>query len=167
MAEYGVPTDLEGTLPWSWASERLVRCRNFWVTTVDRWHRPHSMPVWGVWSEPDQRFFFSCGPSSLKARNLAENAHVVVAIDDTVEVVSVEGLAAAMAAGLDADRYIAAYVEKYEPDPVKAAAMTAFVAANSMFSVTPHRAFAVIEREEDFGPKATRWVWDEPGSRTI
>lgn len=93
MADYGVPIDLEGALPWGWAAERLAPCRNFWVTTVDPRHRPHSMPVWGVWSEDDQRFFFSCAPSSLKARNLAENPNVVVAIDDTVEVVSVEGVA--------------------------------------------------------------------------
>jgi hypothetical protein len=166
MAEYGVPTEVEGALPWAWAAERLARCRNFWVTTVDLRHRPHSMPVWGVWSEPDQRFFFSCARSSLKARNLAENPNVVVAIDDTVEVVSVEGVASPLVAGFDADRYIAAYVTKYEPDPVKAAAMTEFVAENSMFSVTPHRAFAVIEREDDFGSKATRWVWDPAGSRT-
>jgi hypothetical protein len=120
-----------------------------------------------VWSESDQRFFFSCAPTSLKARNLGKNPNVVVAIDDTVEVVSVEGVAAPLAVGPDADRYIAAYVEKYEPDPVKAAAMTGFLAANSMFCVTPDRAFAVIEREDDFGPKATRWVWDHAGSRTV
>lgn len=163
MAEYGVPTDPEGALPWEWAAQRLTRCRNFWVTTVDRGHRPHSMPVWGAWCDPDQRFFFSCAPSSLKAGNLAANPNVVVAIDDTVEVVSLEGAAAPLDVGPDADRYIASYVEKYEPDPVKAAALTEFVAANSMFCVTPHRAFAVIEREEDFGPKATRWVWDQAG----
>lgn len=167
MADYGVPTDLDGALPWTWAAERLERCRNFWVTTVDPRHRPHSMPVWGVWSEADQRFFFSCARSSLKARNLAANPNVVVAIDDTVEVVSLEGVATSLTAGSDADRYIAAYVEKYEPDPVKAAAMTDFLADNSMFWVTPNRAFAVIEREEDFGPKATRWVWDGAGSRTV
>jgi Pyridoxamine 5'-phosphate oxidase len=167
MAEYGVPTELEGTLQWVWAAERLSLCRNFWVTTVDQLHRPHSMPVWGVWSESDQRFFFSCSPSSLKARNLAENPNVVVAIDDTVEVVSLEGVASPLAVGSDADCYIDAYVAKYELDPAKAAAMTVFVAKNSMFSVAPHRAFAVIEREEDFGPKATRWVWDHAGSRTI
>ena len=121
------------------------------------------MPVWGLWSDADQRFFFSCAPSSLKARNLAANPSVVVAIDDTVEVVSLEGVAAPVDVGPDTDRYIATYVEKYEPDPVKAAAMMAFVAANSMFCVTPHRAFAVIEREEEFGPQATRWVWDQAG----
>ena len=167
MADYGVPTDLKGALPWGWAAERLARCRNFWITTVDPRHRPHSMPVWGVWSESAQQFFFSCAPSSLKARNLAENPNVVVAVDDTVEVVSLEGVAAPLAVGSDADRFIASYVAKYEPDPMKAVAMTGFVAANSMFCVTPHRAFAVIEREEDFGPKATRWVWDHAGSRTI
>jgi hypothetical protein len=166
MAEYGVPTEVEGALAWGWAAERLARCRNFWVTTVDPRHRPHSMPVWGVWSELDERFFFSCAPSSLKARNLDGNPNVVVAIDDTVEVVSMEGVATPFAVGSEADRYIASYVAKYETDPVKAAAMTQFVGANRMFSVTPHRAFAVIEREDDFGPKATRWVWDHAGSRT-
>jgi Pyridoxamine 5'-phosphate oxidase len=159
MAEYGVPQDPDGALPWEWARERLGRCRNFWLTTVDPASRPHSMPVWGVWADEPDGFFFSCARTALKARNLDTNPHVVVAIDDTVECVSVEGVAAALPSGPVADAHIAAYVAKYEPDPVKAAQMTDFLAANRMFSVTPTKAFGIIEREADFGPKATRWAW--------
>jgi hypothetical protein len=48
MTDYGVPEELEGTLPWSWAEERLAESRNFWLVTADGNGRPHAMPVWGV-----------------------------------------------------------------------------------------------------------------------
>jgi hypothetical protein len=159
MAAYGVPQHLDGALPWRWAVERLERCRNFWVVTVDSAAAPHAMPVWGVWVDADERFFFSCASSSLKARNLAANPQVVVAIDDTVECVSIEGVAAPLALGAVADRYIARFVAKYEPDLVKADAMAGFLRQNAMFVVSPVRAFGIIEREEDFGPRATRWMF--------
>ena len=66
MPDYGVPADLDGVLPWSWAQERLERTRNFWVVTVDPAARPHAMPVWGVWLSGPQEFWFSCGPGSRK-----------------------------------------------------------------------------------------------------
>jgi hypothetical protein len=34
-----------------------------------------------------------------------------------------------------------------------------FLAANAMVHVRPTRAYAIIETEEDFSAKATRWVW--------
>ena len=48
MPGYGVPDDVGGLLPWSWAEERLVSNRNYWVVTVDADHHPHAMPVWGL-----------------------------------------------------------------------------------------------------------------------
>jgi hypothetical protein len=156
MSDYGVPADLEGVLPWSWAEARLERTRNFWVVTVDPAGRPHAMPVWGVWMSSAEEFWFSCAPGSRKARNLATNPHVVVAGDDSVEVVSIEGRAEPAEGGRSvAERYAA----KYEPDPVKQAELVEFVLANRVFRVTPDRAFAVIEREDEFATRATRWVW--------
>ena len=162
MADYGVPTDVDGALPWVWASERLERCRNFWIVTVDHAIAPHAMPVWGVWIDADERFFFSTSPNSLKARNIADNPRVVVAADDTVECVSMEGLATRLDAGPVADTYIARYVEKYEPDPVKAEAMVGFVGSHAMFIVRPVRAIGIIEREDEFAARATRWSWPHP-----
>ena len=80
------------------------------------------------------------------------------AIDDTVECVSVEGLARELAT--DRQQAVAeSYAAKYEPDPVKQAEMVTFVTSHSMWEVVPQRAFAIIEREDEFAQRATRWVW--------
>lgn len=156
MASYGVPTEIEGALPWQWAEERLVNNRNYWVVTVDPQHRPHAMPVWGPWDSDEEQFWFSSAPDSLKSRNIAANPHVVVTGSDTVEVVSVEGVASpATARAKIAD----AYSGKYEEDPGRRKELASFFRAGGVFRVDPIRAFAVIEREEDFGTRATRWVW--------
>ena len=159
MADYGVPTDPEGALPWSWASTRLVANRNYWVVTVRSDGRPHAMPVWGVWSERTQRFWFSCSPTARKHGNLLQNPQVTVMISDTVEVVTVEGSAEFVAVGPNRAAAIATYGEKYS-ETEKRAELECFVAENATWCVTPRRAYAIIEREEEFGPRATRWSWD-------
>ena len=160
MSAYGVPTEVDGALPWQWAEERLVANHNYWVGTVDPQARPHSMPVWGVWMAGDERFWFSCAEASFKARNLAGNPHVVVTTSDTVEVVSVEGTAAPGDKDTSAARAAAeTYATKYESDPEKQAALADFVLAGALFVVEPRKAFGIIEHEEDFAAKATRWAW--------
>ncbi len=158
MSEYGVPETLEGALDWSWARERLRTWRNFWIVTVSVSGRPHALPVWGVWLDDPDQFWFSCARSARKARNLAENSHVVVAGEDTVEVVSIEGVAR-RATVAESTRAIEAYLAKYWDDPSQLPEMQAFLESNAMFFVDPERAFGVIEREEDFAARATRWVW--------
>jgi hypothetical protein len=159
MADYDVPSNLDGVLPWTWAAERLVRCRNYWVVTASASARPHALPVWGVWLSDPDRFVFACGPSSRKARNLAANPQAVVAIDDTVECVSVEGRASTLPID-ECDDIIGRYVAKYEPDPVAAVEMAAFLRGNAFFQIVPERAFGIIERPDEFSARATRWVWD-------
>ncbi len=162
MADYGVPVDPEGTLPWSWAEERLVANRNYWVVTASASARPHALPVWGVWlAEPD-RFWFSCSPKARKLRNITENPQCAVTVDDTVECVSVEGRATIADAHQDAasiDRVIAAYLAKYWEDPAVHSEMEAFLRRNAIVEVIPDRAFGVIEREDEFAERATRWRW--------
>jgi len=158
MASYGVPTDPEGALPWSWAEERLTACRNYWVVTVNGNGRPSATPVWGVWQTEPATFVFSCAPDARKARNIAQNQQVCVMADDTVECVSVEGIAAPM---IDDDARSSAavqYAEKYAP-PDEREAMSTFVQSHAMFAVRPVKAVAIIEREEEFATKATRWTW--------
>lgn len=154
MQGYDVPDDLDGVLPFEWARERLVANRNYWVGTVDPQGRPHSMPVWGIWWE--DAFWFSCAPDALKARNLAGNPNVVVTVDDTVEVVSVEGVAEAIQPPADvADGWGAKYAESEG----EAAELSAFFASGAAFRVTPTKAIGIIERPEDFSRRATRWVF--------
>ena len=162
MADYGVPSDPAGALPWAWAQQRLVRNRNYWVVTASAAGQPHALPVWGVWLAESERFWFSCSPSSRKARNLAENPRCVVTLDDTVECVSVEGrarLADPDADGDDLDAMIAAYLAKYWDDPTVHDEMEAFVRAHAAFVVSPTRAFGIIERDDEFAERATRWRW--------
>ena len=158
MAAYGVPTDLDGALPWSWADSRLSSSRNFWVVTASSDARPHALPVWGVWLSDVERFAFSCAPRARKARNLRDNPQIAITVDDTVECVSVEGHAREIS-GADAEPYVVAYARKYEDDPAKQAALGDFVRSHTIFEVTPERAFGIIERDDEFTRRATRWVW--------
>jgi nitroimidazol reductase NimA-like FMN-containing flavoprotein (pyridoxamine 5'-phosphate oxidase superfamily) len=155
MPEYGVDSPDWQPLPWEWAAERLAVNRNYWVVTVSGSGRPHALPVWGVWDGDAQRFGFSCGPSSRKARNIAANPSVVVTCSDTVECVSVEGVATILSES-DArrERWVEQYVEKYEPG---SESMADFVRAHLVIEVEPDRAFGIVEREDEFSTRATRW----------
>lgn len=37
--------------------------------------------------------------------------------------------------------------------------MEAFVRSHAIIEVTPNRAFGIIEREDEFAHRATRWTW--------
>lgn len=158
MPDYGVGASAWEPLAWSWAAERLAGNRNFWVVTVSGEGRPHALPVWGVWSEADLRFAFSCGPRARKARNLGANPAAVVMTDSTVECLSLEGTASLVDHGARRAEWFERYLRKYQPFAPTLDAD--FLAANLLFELAPARAFAVIEREEDFSTRATRWVFD-------
>ncbi len=157
MPDYGVDTPSWVPLPWSWAVERLTANRNFWVVTVSADGRPHALPVWGVWDDEDERFAFSCSPRARKARNLAANPRTVIMIDDTVECLSVEGWAAPLQEEKRQARWIERYLAKYRP--ISPGISADFLHQHLMVEVQPERAFAIIEREEEFSTRATRWVF--------
>ena len=155
MPDYGVDASAWEPLPWAWAAERLAGNRNFWVVTVSLDGRPHALPVWGVWDDDDQRFGFSCGPRARKARNLRANPQTVVTTDSTVECVSLEGRASVVEDHRRQAEWIERYLAKYLP---MAPSLTAdFLRENLVVEFAPERAFAVIEREEEFASRATRW----------
>ncbi len=157
MPDYGVDTPSWLPLPWSWATERLIANRNFWVVTVSADARPHALPVWGVWHDAEARFAFSSGPRSRKARNLAANPRAVIMIDDTVDCLSVEGQARRVRDDERQDQWIERYLAKYQP--ISPGVSAEFLRQNLVFEFEPERAFAVIEREDEFSSRATRWVF--------
>jgi hypothetical protein len=157
MEEYGVPEDLEGVLPWSWAEERLVGSRNLWLVTASADARPHAMPVWGAWVPSSQTFVFSYARSSRKARNLAANPRASMAADHTVEVVVVEGTVRTVTADEVAEGLDVYFAKYYDAPDIPAARQ--FLGQNVIAELVPERAFGIIEVEEDFGPRATKWVW--------
>jgi hypothetical protein len=157
MPDYGVDPATWTPLPWSWAVQRLESGRNYWVITASAAGRPHALPVWGVWDEAEQRFGFSCGPRSRKAANLAANPQVVVAGDDTVDCLSVEGRAGVVTDPVRQQAWIDRYLAKYRA--LSAELSEGFLRANLLVEVTPERAFGVVEREDEFAARATRWRW--------
>jgi hypothetical protein len=62
---------------WATAREHLKRAEVYWLTTVRPDGRPHVTPLIAVWL--DDALHFCTGPSERKAKNLAENAHCVIA----------------------------------------------------------------------------------------
>ena len=156
MRDYGVPDGAAGLLDWAWAERRLVSSHSYWVVTADLTDRPHALPVWGVWRDPG-RFWFSCGSSARKARNLRANPQMVVTADSTVEVVSIEGRAREVS-GAECEPAIADYVAKYV-EPAGYADLADFLRRHTMFVMTPSRGFGVIDRAEEFATRATRWRW--------
>jgi Pyridoxamine 5'-phosphate oxidase len=91
VPEYGIPTTLDGLLPWSWARERLEEADTYWLASVRPEGRPHLMPTWGVWI--DDRFWFEGGLNTRRARNIARDPAVVVSIERGRDVVIVEAVA--------------------------------------------------------------------------
>ena len=87
------------------------------------------MPVWGVWL--DGAFYFSTGPRSRKARNLAVNTHCVVCPEQAHEAVILEGIAE----------------EASDPE----------VLARFKDAVRPRVAFAFIANAGESSGSPTRW----------
>src|SRR5262245_41200142 len=76
---YGIPTSLEGMLPWSHVVERMMKARNYWIGTIHPEGRPHTMPVWGVWV--NDTLYFGGGPNTRWSRNLVENRQATVHLE--------------------------------------------------------------------------------------
>jgi nitroimidazol reductase NimA-like FMN-containing flavoprotein (pyridoxamine 5'-phosphate oxidase superfamily) len=150
---YGVPQGVAGTLPWSFAEERLVAARNYWISTTRPDGRPHAVPVWGVWV--DGKLYFDGSPETRRGRNIAENPAVVAHLESGDQVVIVEGEAHETRAperGL-AKRLAAAYKAKYaasgySPSPDS-------WDQGGLYVVEPRKAFAWTKFPQD----TTRWTF--------
>jgi general stress protein 26 len=150
MPGYGIAPDDggRGLLPWSWAHERLVAARGYWVATVGGDARPHLAAVWGLWS--DGALYVSTGGRSRKARDLARNPNVAVSVDGTAESLTIDGVAVRVRDPSAQTTIAAGYRAKYGegfPDPE----------ANPLLAIRPRTVIAVIEAGDEFTQLATRW----------
>ena len=96
-------------LPWTWATERLTRARNYWIVTTRSDGRPHSRPVWGIWL--DHAFYFSTG--SLAASNLVTRPMITVHLESGSEVVIIEGVAETLKDETLIEQVVTLYNQKY------------------------------------------------------
>jgi hypothetical protein len=152
MPGYGLRPAAEGTglLPWSWAEERLISSRNYWVVSSWPDGRPHAMPVWGMWH--DGGFWFSSSRGSRKAKNLSANPRCVVTTEDAENPVVVEGVAHLLTAPADLAALLALENSKYSTDY---GIEMLDPAVNSSFRVRPVWAFGLTAA--DFTGSPTRW----------
>ena len=136
----------EGLLSWKWAADRLKKSRQYWIATTRPDGAPHLMVIWGVWLE--DRFWFSTGASSRKARNLTENPKCVIGTDDAAEAVILEGSVELIDAQHgDLERFVAAYEKKY--------AWNVREMAQPVYRFRPRVGFGLFEKK--FEQTATRW----------
>jgi pyridoxine/pyridoxamine 5'-phosphate oxidase len=141
---YGISSEPEGMLQWSWAEERLAASRNYWIVTVRPDGRPHSAPVWGLWV--DGAAVFSTSAESRKGRNLARDRRVVVHLESGDDVVILEGEVETIAL----DEHMAdLYEAKYEYRPR---------GEGEWYSLRPRVAYAW--RESDYPRTATRFAFE-------
>jgi general stress protein 26 len=152
-----LPPGAGGTLPWSWAEERLVRSHSYWVATVWPDGRPHISPVWGGWF--DGAFWFSCDLGSRKARNIATNPQCVVTTEDPLEPVVVDGVATAVMDRALTARYVEVEREKYasewDPELYTVDFFDGNLGGGCTFRLSPRSALGLLASE--FATSPTRW----------
>jgi PPOX class probable F420-dependent enzyme len=153
MPGYGIvgPEEGSGLLPWSWAEERLIASRNYWVATVWPDGRPHAMPVWGVWDA--REFWFSSSRRARKVRNLLANPRCVVSTEGALNPVVVEGVAEVVTQVARLRRVLGLVNKKYRTEYTMELMDPA---TNATVRVRPRWAFGL--REGDFTGSPTRWT---------
>jgi hypothetical protein len=148
-----------GLLPFSHATQQLVHARNYWLATAGLDGRPHCMPVWGVWA--DERFVFSTGTATKKARNLEANPHATLHLESGAQVVVVECLCREVVEPRALEVFRLTYNAKYTWDFTQEQ-----LSEGGVYELRPTKAFAWCgDHDEDFSGTATRWTFAEPSAK--
>jgi len=114
------------------------------------------MVVWGVWWQDS--FWFSTGPQTRKARNLADNPRCVIGTEKADEAVILEGTAEAVPDRAAWKQLIEIYNHKYGGD----LAPLLESSGSLVFRVTPQTVFGQDEHAENFTEAVTRWTFTKP-----
>ena len=145
-----------GLKTWSWALERMENSHNYWIATSRPDGRPHLMLVWGIWWQ--DAFWFSTGPRTRKAKNLANNPRCVVATEKADEAIILEGTVQEITDRVVWKQLVAVYNRKYGGDvgPLLESS------GGSVFRVNPETVFGQDEHAENFTEAVTRWTFTQP-----
>jgi PPOX class probable F420-dependent enzyme len=96
--------------------QRLRSDLIIWLTTVRPDGRPHMVAVWFLWD--GEQFLIFSPPHTQKVRNLRQNSHVTLALDNTnggEDVIVIDG-EAELLTDPDINATLAAYKQKYAAD---------------------------------------------------
>jgi pyridoxine/pyridoxamine 5'-phosphate oxidase len=147
--------DLTALKPWPWALERLEKSHNYWISTTRPDGRPHLMLVWGIWW--NDAFWFSTGPRTRKAKNIAADPHVVIGTEKADEAVILEGNAEEIKERTVWKQFALIYNSKYGGD----VAPILNSCDGSVYRVRPQIAFGQDEHAENFTESVTRWKFQD------
>jgi hypothetical protein len=150
-----LPADNAGLKNWLWALERLEKSHNYWIATSRPDGRPHLMLVWGIWWQ--DAFWFTTGPRTRKARNIAARPHVVIATEAADEAVILEGVPEEIEDRLAWKEFAKIYNNKYGGD-IEAILVGC---EGNVYRVEPRVAFAQDEHATNFAESVTRWHFPE------
>jgi hypothetical protein len=141
--DYGIQPYTKGMLTWDWVSEKMLRAKIYWVTTIHPANRPHTMPNWGGWV--DDQFLFGTSAETRKAKNLALNPAITVSVNDGDHIIIIEGVV-----GTTRDVDVLTHLDdQYEAKYRQRDGWT------QAYIVQPHKVFAFAE----FPLTPTRWVF--------
>ena len=148
-------SETTGLKSWPWALERLEKSHNYWIATSRPGSRPHLMLVWGVWWQ--DAFWFSTGPRTRKAKNIAADPHCVIGTERADAAVILEGVAEEIKDRSVWKQIVQVYNRKYDGDvePLLLAS------GGCVFRVKPQIAFGQDEHAENFTESVTRWHFPE------
>jgi hypothetical protein len=83
-------------LPWEYVEQRMTEAINYWIATTRPNGRPHVSPIWGIWH--DGRFWFDGSPETRRGKNIAQNPHITINLEDGMKAVILEGVVTDLAA---------------------------------------------------------------------
>src|SRR5579864_7904945 len=148
--------DTSSLKPWSWALEHVEKSHNYWIATTRPDQRPHLMLVWGIWWQ--DAFWFSTGPRTRKAKNLAANPRCAIGTEKAEEAVILEGVADEVTDRAVWKELAAVYNRKYGGDigPLLESS------GGSVYRVAPQTVFGQDENAENFAEAVTRWTFAKP-----
>jgi Pyridoxamine 5'-phosphate oxidase len=141
-------------LPFSHAEQRLTKSKNYWICTSRPDGRPHSIPVWGFWT--DGAVYFGTARASRKAHNLSHNPAVSIHLDSGDDVVILEGTAVEVNL---ADK--ATFKKLDALSRVKYKMPMLVMPESVVYCVRPRVVLAWTEK--DFPNNATRWEFNTAG----
>jgi F420H(2)-dependent biliverdin reductase len=95
------------------ATVKLESQRNIWIASTRPDQRPHLVPVWFAWQAG--KIYLCIEPGSLKARNIAQQPEVALALEDGAHPVICEGRASVIAPPWPAG-VLAIFKHKYDWD---------------------------------------------------
>ncbi len=144
-----------GLKPWTWARERLEKSHNYWIATSRLGGGPHLMLVWGVWWQ--KAFWFSTGPHTRKAKNIAAHPLCVIGTEQADEAVILQG-AVQEVTDRELWKHLAViYNSKYGGDLLSLLESS----GGCVFRVEPRVVFGQDEHAENFADACTRWIFPD------